>query len=151
MWNIFDNLSWDETLFLQTVKLILDKSSAKIWTELALIGLMDQLILQSQLNSNFKFQLPVGMNPRFLTSFTTNYDVTMSPPSVCVLATASDDWLRDLTLSITKCPTLGIDIRKTWFCLLNRYTYILKTCKSRHCLIHVQSLNKSTPFHTPFH
>lgn len=52
LWNIFDNLLSEETLFLQTVKLILDKSSAKIWTELALIGLMDQLILQSQLNSN---------------------------------------------------------------------------------------------------
>lgn len=90
------------------------------------------------------------MNPRFLTSFTTNYDVTMSPPSVCVLATASDDWLRDLTLSITKCPTLGIDIRKTWFCLLNRYTYILKTCKSRHCFNSCTKFKQIDPFPHPF-
>lgn len=52
LWNIFDNLSSEENLFLQTMKLILDKSSAKIWTELALFGLMDQLILHSQLHSN---------------------------------------------------------------------------------------------------
>lgn len=98
--------------------------------------LLSVLHLQNSIQNNMK---------SFLTSFTIHYNVILSPPSVCVSSTASDDWHRDLTLSIAKCPTLGTDIRETWFCLLNRYTYILKTCKSRHRFNSCTKFEKSTP------